>query len=146
MTELFIMRSPCQACGNPAGYVKEANGQDVVRCNNCDGYAYCRPRAESGKAQRSVSTRPTIKPKKRQRILEAFAYRCVMCGSDRNLHVDHIIPLAYGIEAGLSEDELNDDDNLCCLCEECNLGRVKDQPPSNAYVLKVWRLRRMTAS
>lgn len=55
------MRSPCQACGDTIGYVKEANGQEVVRCTTCDSYACCRPRAESGKAQRSVSTRPKIK-------------------------------------------------------------------------------------
>lgn len=142
MTEFFIMRSSCHGCGNTVGYSKEANGQDVVRCNNCDRYAYCRPRAESGKSQRSVSTRPTIKPKQRQRILEAFAFRCVMCGTDERLHVDHIIPLTYGFEAGMTDDELNHDQNLCALCEECNLGRPKNDPPSMAYLLKVWRLRR----
>lgn len=141
MPDNIMMRSPCADCGHLMGNVTTSNGQDVVRCNKCDRYAYRRPRSESGKAQRSVSTRPAIKPKQRQRVLEAFAYRCVMCGTDTNLHVDHIIPLAYGIDAGLSDDELNHDENLCALCEECNLGRAKDAGPSMAYVLKVWRLR-----
>jgi len=57
-------------------------------------------------------------------ILERDAYRCKQCGSYKNLHVDHIIPLSRG--------GTNDDTNLQTLCGLCNL-RKSNKVESPAY-------------
>jgi hypothetical protein len=44
------------------------------------------------------------------------------CGATGNLHVAHILSVADGLKQGATEKELNDDANLVCLCEVCNLG------------------------
>lgn len=48
----------------------------------------------------------------RQRILRAYDYTCIQCGSKEEPTIDHVIPLAKG---GTSYD-----DNLQVLCEKCN--------------------------
>ena len=61
-----------------------------------------------------------IKPTKREHIPKAVReavlkrdnYRCVNCGSTRNLEVDHDKPLANG--------GTNHIDNLQTLCQDCN--------------------------
>ena len=63
-----------------------------------------------------------IKPKKRARILIRASGRCELCGSRTNLHVGHILSVNSGLALGLTESDLNDDENLCAMCEECNLG------------------------
>lgn len=47
-----------------------------------------------------------------QRILERDGYKCVWCGSQKDLQADHIIPVARG-----GKDE---DSNLRTLCSACN--------------------------
>lgn len=48
----------------------------------------------------------------RERILDRDFRRCVNCGSDQHLHIDHIDPVANG---GTPEDS-----NLQTLCRNCN--------------------------
>lgn len=118
------MREPCAECSCPDGVVTEVNGQDVVRCFWCDKYAYCRPRAESGREVRSVRTRPRIKPSQRARILERDNYTCVSCHTaDVPMHLGHLLSVADGLRVGATEDELYSDENLAAMCEECNLGQ-----------------------
>lgn len=64
-------------------------------------------------------TRPPIPPKKkvikqglRTQVLERDAYRCVFCGSHKDLCVDHIKPESKG--GALHPD------NLQTLCRSCN--------------------------
>lgn len=116
----FLMRAPCR-CGGTHGRVVERNGQDTVR--SCDAHCYNAPRTETGREQRSVTTvHASIKPKQRARILDRASGRCEVCGARGNLHVGHILPVAEGLAAGLSDADINHDENLMCLCEECNLG------------------------
>ena len=117
------MRKPCLRCGNSEGYVVTKTGQDVVRCGRCDTYAYCQPKDESGRAARSVSKNihSKIKPKQRARIILRDRC-CVLCGSHDDLHVGHLLSVQAGVEAGMTEEQLNDDENLAAMCAECNLG------------------------
>lgn len=118
------MRAPCSACGWSIGYVTETNGQDVIRCCRCNRWAYNRPKAESGKPQRSVRTRPEIKPSTKARILERDNYTCVMChATDKPLRVGHLLSVEDGKRLGASIPELFSDENLAAMCEECNLGQ-----------------------
>jgi 5-methylcytosine-specific restriction endonuclease McrA len=72
-----------------------------------------------------------IKPSQRARILLRDG-RCVICGSrggELGLHVGHLVPVAGGLAAGLTELELNDDENLAAMCAECNVGLGEAPPP-----------------
>lgn len=53
-----------------------------------------------------------MKPAKRARIYERDGNRCVDCGSDKDLTLDHIRPVSHG---GGDEDA-----NLQTLCSPCN--------------------------
>lgn len=124
--EEFEMRKPC-VCGGTMGYSVDKSGQEVVRCAGCDAWCYNRPKAESGRTQRSVRSRPEIKPSQRYRILEQYGHACVSCGSAEGiLHIGHLIPVdawrRFGADVGMAEEEVWADENLCALCEECNLG------------------------
>lgn len=55
--------------------------------------------------------RPITKAQ-RERIFKRDGNKCTVCGSTRNLHIDHRVPISKG---GTS-----DDDNLRLLCEKCN--------------------------
>lgn len=126
----FAMRGPCLKCGEPSGTAEERGGQDVVWCLN-GHYCYCRPKAESGKAQRTVRTRPAIRPSVRYRVLERDGHRCLSCGKaapDVVLDVDHFVPLGHPLAAGLTDDDLAADANLVTLCESCNLGKSDTLP------------------
>ena len=46
-----------------------------------------------------------------------------MCGAMNVLfHVGHFVSVDEGIRAGMTDEEINSDENLYCSCEECNLG------------------------
>lgn len=132
----YQMRVPCPACGHQLGVVQEKNGQDTVRCAKCNRHCYNAPRVETGREQRTVTTvHNGIKPKQRARILSRASARCEVCGARGNLHVGHIVSVDAGLRAGLTERELNDDENLLCQCEECNLGWGKEPMPLRLAVV-----------
>jgi 5-methylcytosine-specific restriction endonuclease McrA len=122
----YAMREPCKRCSYAFGYRVDKNGQDIVRCLKCDVYAYCAPKEETGREKRSITKgRDPLKPSKRAEILMRDGYRCVLCRSPENdniLHVGHLISVDSGLRMGMSEDEVNDDENLAAMCEVCNLG------------------------
>lgn len=123
----FTMRAPCR-CGENLGRIVEKNGQDTVRCISCNAYCYCAPR--------SVSTvHKAIRTSQRERILERATVKCELCGARGNLHVGHIISVEIGLGFGLTEIELNDDENLLCLCEECNLGMGSKPMPMRVAIV-----------
>lgn len=117
------------------GRIKTCNGQDVVRCARCDRYCYNAPKVETGRETRSVSTvHAGIKPKQRARLILRASGRCELCGSRDSLHVGHVLSVADGLEAGLTERELNDDENLVAACAECNLGMGRETMPVRLMV------------
>ncbi len=121
------LRKPC-SCGCTSGDVMEKSGQDCVYCSACNRWQYNAPRTETGRKQRSVSTtHESIKPKQRSRIIERANGRCERCGKPANLtttglHVGHVVSVNAGHKHGLSDDEINSDENLIAECDECNLG------------------------
>ena len=144
----FQMRAPC-SCGETAGRVVTKNGQDTVRCRSCDKYAgYNLPKSESGKEQRSVTrNRVPMKPSKKAEILMRDGYRCVLCrvpDRDTILEVGHLISHDIGLRVGMTKDEVNDDENLAAMCEECNAG-LSNQPiplPTAVWIVRArisWR-------
>lgn len=120
----YAMRAPCPSCGTTEGVLIPRNGQDTVRCARCDRHCYNAPRTETGRAQRSVTTvHNAIKPSQRARILLRDGNACAIChASDRPLHVGHLLSVDTGLKLGLTDSELNSDENMASMCEECNLG------------------------
>lgn len=57
-------------------------------------------------------SRKTIPEKIRQKVFKKYNFKCVDCGSDENLTIDHVIPWSKG-----GSDEIG---NLQCLCKRCN--------------------------
>jgi 5-methylcytosine-specific restriction endonuclease McrA len=138
--EPYPLRKPC-ACTSETGYIREQNGQQVVYCNFCHRYQYCAPKAETGLPQRSVSSRPILKPKQRARILERDSGRCVVCGrGDGNMHIGHLLSVEDGRKLGASDEEIWSDENLAVMCEECNLGFGK-QTVALRLVYRVLQIR-----
>lgn len=63
------------------------------------------------------------------------------CGhNDKPLVVGHFISVADGEASGLTESELYDDENLLCLCAECNSGRGRETYPLR-FLVAVLRAR-----
>lgn len=96
-------------------------------CPDCQSYIKFVNKASLGVGSRKVSARDALRPSVRHRVMSADGFRCVACGAETNLHVDHLIPV---IEGGSSEFE-----NLVTLCEECNLGKGKFLSVRSAFLL-----------
>lgn len=135
----YVMRAPCSKCGCPEGVIRERGFQDVVYCRGCGAYCYCAPKSETGKPQRHIKTRDVIPPKQRARILIVRANgRCEICGASHSgnepLHVGHLISIKNGRKMGLSEEDLNSDENLAAMCAACNAGLGTDTVPLRLMV------------
>jgi hypothetical protein len=129
------MRALCVRCGGTSGRITTKSGQDCVYCTGCGAFAYNAPRVETGRAPRTVSTvHNGIKPKQRARLILRANGRCEMCGARGDLHVGHVLSVAVGLEHGLTERELNDDENLIAACPECNLGLGSEPMPTRLLV------------
>jgi ribosomal protein S14 len=127
LTKEFTLRSPCPRCGSSRGLIKETGAQDCVYCFDCGTFCYNAPRAETGKPVRHVRTRAGIKPKQRARIIMRANTRCELCGSSKDLHVGHLLSVDAARHEGMTEAEINSDDNLAAMCDACNLG-VGNEP------------------
>jgi len=64
-----------------------------------------------------------VPPEQRKRIMERDGYKCVHCGADEGLSIDHIIPRTKGGS--------NKDDNLQVLCATCNSSKGNQVTESN---------------
>lgn len=139
--ERYTMRKPCP-CGSQVGYITEVNLQDTVRCLACNRHCYNAPKTETGRAPRTVTTvHNGVKPGLRSRILERDGHRCVLCHAiDVPLHVGHVVSVEAGMAVGLSDAEINDEENLITQCAECNLGQGS-QPISLSVAIRILKAR-----
>jgi len=129
------LRTPCNVCNGTVGYIVETGHQDVVRCTHCDAFQYNAPRTETGKKKRTTDTvHDGMKASQRARILVRDHARCVVCGAkstESELHVGHWLSVVDGLDLGigLTEQQLNSDDNLAVHCARCNLGQGRKTLP-----------------
>jgi len=129
------MRNPCP-CGCIDGLIITKNGQDTVRCAQCNRYAgYNAPRAETGRPRRSLRTRPKISPSQRARIILRDGCACVQCHRRDELVIGHAVSLRDGYAHGVSDRLLYSDANLVALCAECNSGLGGDSIPTHRLLL-----------
>lgn len=134
------LRSPCTYCGGSDGRIITVNGQDTVRCADCDRYQYNAPKTETGRKPRTVQTvHDGITAKLRARVLLRENGQCAICGSRHNLHVGHMLSVADGLTEGLTEAVLNSMDNLAAMCAACNLGMGDEPVPLRLAVAIVRR-------
>lgn len=132
--ERFSLRAPCAKCACTAGTIQAKGQQDTVWCDNCGAWQYNAPRSETGKPVRHVKTRGGFKPAQRARILLLDGGRCVICQTtEAPLHVGHLLSVERGREQGLTDADLNDDENLAAMCEACNLGLGSTPVP-----IRIW--------
>lgn len=134
----FIMRSVCE-CGSVEGTITETGAQDVVRCTICNRFQYNAPRTETGKAVRSMkTTHEAISTKRRAEILSRATWHCELCGrrpsNGSELNVGHMLSVADGHGLGLSDADINCDENLASMCSECNAGLGRQTVPARLLV------------
>lgn len=144
--EVYAMREPCRGCGSTRGRIQSKGAQDCVFCLDCDRHCYNAPRTETGRSPRTVTrVHNGIKPKQKVRIRLRANGRCEICGvrpNEGELHVGHMISVKAGLAQGLTEIELNDDENLIASCDECNLGLGREPVPLRfAVALAMARIR-----
>ena len=145
----YTMRAPCRKCGTTAGRIEERGAQDCVWCATpeCNTFQYNAPRVETGKKVRSTRTvHEGITAKVRARVLTRANRHCELCGKSAEvspLQVGHLLSVDSGVTLGFTELQLNDEENLCAMCDECNLGLGKEPVPLRFVVaLLMARLRR----
>lgn len=125
MDNTFTLREPCQ-CGGAHGYITPKNGQDLARCFDCGTWQYNVPRTESGRRQRSLSTREGITPSQRARILDTHGHACIYCGKrppEVRLELEHMVPRELAEKHGVLDDLIDSVHNLAPACPECNSGQ-----------------------
>lgn len=118
------LRSSCP-CGGTSGHIITRGGQDCVYCDNCARYQYNAPRVETGRAKRTLQTRPGITPAQRARVLTAHDHACIGCGGRPptvELTLEHIISREMADHYGMLDPLIDSEWNLAPMCHECNSG------------------------
>lgn len=131
----FTLRAACKSCGSLLGYVTTKGNQDCVYCD-CGKFQYNAPKTETGREVRSVSTVHKGIKSKRIRILLRANGHCELCGRHEELHVGHLISVDHGIASGMTDIQINDEENLAAMCAECNLGLGK-QPVTLRFAVSL---------
>ncbi len=135
----FKLRKPC-LCGCPDGQITTRNGQDVARCQKCDLFQYNAPKLETGRAQRSLATRPGITPSQRARIFAVHDNACIVCGRrppDVELVLAHIISREIADRYGMLDALIDSEFNLAPMCPEDNSGDAFLSEPSVRLMYRV---------
>lgn len=137
----YLMRKPCALCGSSTGRIETRSGQDCVFCAGCGTWQYNAPAAETGRATRTLRTRPDIRPGQRSRVLVRDGGACVLCHrADVPIDVGHLISVKEGRAAGVGDVDLFDDENLAAMCASCNSGLSESTIPLRLAV-QLFRVR-----
>jgi hypothetical protein len=142
--ERFPLRAPCR-CGSLEGTITTTAGQDVMRCAACDRYQYNASRVETGRAVRTLASRPTITPAQRAHVLAVHDHACITCGRrppEVRLELAHLISRADAERHGFLDALIDSEFNLAPQCVECNSGC---RPLGSAGVRLVYRVLVMKA-
>jgi ribosomal protein S14 len=142
MSQPYKLPAPCQRCGSEDGTLLPGELHQRLNCARCGTYIKFVSKKELGLDPRPVAKREPISASLRALILERATGRCELCGAGGLLHVGHILSRADGEAEGLSPAQLDSEENLCALCEACNLGFGRRSLPLR---LAVAILRRRTA-
>ena len=118
----------CVMCGDHSQSAKNAIAEYSVHVPDIDLCWTCAERVanafwrkhsgewltwkEEVRTQASKSKKMVISQRLRTEVFERDMYRCLRCGTHRNLRADHVIPESIGGEATL--------ENLQTLCQLCN--------------------------
>ena len=62
-----------------------------------------------------------MKEQLRQSILKRDGYRCIVCGSEKNLHIHHYVSRWQAKIDGASNELLNHPNLLYTLCSDCHI-------------------------
>lgn len=89
---------------------------DYIECSKCKKKPYDTRFRGCPEPPKRIRSKMTLK--KRWNVLERDNHKCVACGSNDRLEVDHIKPVSKG---GTS-----DECNLQVLCFKCNRGKSND--------------------
>jgi len=128
---LIALHAPCRHCRADGktvtrGYIAETKGRSIVHCETCNRALHVAANPDPIKPERK--THDKISPSQRARVLMRDRH-CVFCGRGENLQVGRLLSMAVGIKAGLTEAQLDDDENLAAMCGECNLGMADLEMP-----------------
>lgn len=63
--------------------------------------------------------------KHRKEVFERYGHKCVYCGSEQNLCIDHLVPIVLGGDHYI--------DNLVVACKKCNSGKAGRLPEQAGY-------------
>jgi len=127
--EPWSLSKPCSRCSEPvAGYLIRTPPPHAGKlfCGNCALFQQWVSKKDLGEPRRSLTPRgECIGPKQRDQILARDGYRCMLCGAAPPavlLHAGHILSHKDGDVLGLSEQQIDSNDNLMAMCERCNAG------------------------
>jgi hypothetical protein len=134
------MAGDCSCCGSTDESQRQNGPHWEAFCCQCGRHKRFLKKSDLGIAPRSVqSTHAAIKPKKRAGVLLRASGRCELCGAGPPviLNVGHLISVENGHQMDLTDEQINSDENLCCMCEECNLGLGSEPVPLRVAVSMV---------
>lgn len=124
------MSRPCK-CGSTDGMLTTVGVQDRVDCAACGQYVYFAPKTETGREVRTTKTvHAAITGPKRYRVLARANHQCELCNAvGKPLHVGHLLSVDEGVRQGLNDQQINSEENLAAMCDECNLGMKAEAMP-----------------
>ncbi len=143
MPEQFYMgKCKYPECDGTEGTIETKSNQDCLTCNTCNRFQRNVSKVDSGRKPRTVkTTHDAIKTSVKNLVLHRCNGFCELCGKGPPfaiLQVSHIISVEYGHDHGLTDDQINDQENLIALCDECNLGGGKECLPLRFALRVVW--------
>ena len=59
--------------------------------------------------------------------------KCMVCGSESNLQVDHIYSIYLGWTNKIALEKINNVENLQCLCAKCNSSKAPEEYPKEYH-------------